>query len=332
MSIYSSTRAYPYAYILTHKETGEFYIGYRQKNVRFKRPSSDDLGIYYFSSSRKIKEIGFENFHCKILAEFYNGDDAWLHEQRLIEANVNNVLMLNLSYFKVGAKKFTKMIDLAKTFKHQEELKLRKINKQLKKELAHKISKEKNALLKEQRRIASIKTPEQKSEITKKRLNSLANRSKEDKELTLKKLQSTLDSRTIEQRNSIIQKCKTTRNAITNAEKQQRKILAHIRRSKKPKEEQKNSRSVQKIWDERSIEQRKIISNNIKKTLANRSPDKKIAISKACSKRKSSKWFLEFEDNKTPLIIHSLTEWCLEHNLSYPGCTSSGRCKNISKA
>lgn len=31
--IYNSTEVRPYIYICTHKLTGEFYIGYREKNV-----------------------------------------------------------------------------------------------------------------------------------------------------------------------------------------------------------------------------------------------------------------------------------------------------------
>lgn len=44
----------PYVYKLTHKETNQFYIGYRSAN-RVK--SEFDLGFKYFSSSKIIKKI-----------------------------------------------------------------------------------------------------------------------------------------------------------------------------------------------------------------------------------------------------------------------------------
>ena len=50
----------PYVYMLTHRETGQFYIGYRSGN---KVPARLDLGIYYKSSSNTVKRIGFDNFY-----------------------------------------------------------------------------------------------------------------------------------------------------------------------------------------------------------------------------------------------------------------------------
>ena len=46
----------PYVYKLTHKETGQFYIGYRKAN---KVQSYCDIGIVYFSSSKEIEKLGF---------------------------------------------------------------------------------------------------------------------------------------------------------------------------------------------------------------------------------------------------------------------------------
>ena len=40
-------KALPYVYKLVHKETGEFYIGFRCAN---KVPANEDLGIKYFTS------------------------------------------------------------------------------------------------------------------------------------------------------------------------------------------------------------------------------------------------------------------------------------------
>lgn len=104
MSIYPSTKVTPYVYCLTHKETGQFYIGYREIN---KVPSNQDLGLKYFTSSRKIRELGFDNFEFKILAEFFDGNSAYEHENRLIEQNIKNPLCLNRSFTKEGSRKFS---------------------------------------------------------------------------------------------------------------------------------------------------------------------------------------------------------------------------------
>lgn len=74
----------PYVYKLTYRKTGEFYIGYRAAN---KVPSHLDIGIKYFSSSKKVKEIGFENFDISIVAEFFDAQDAFEFEQGLIKEN-----------------------------------------------------------------------------------------------------------------------------------------------------------------------------------------------------------------------------------------------------
>src|ERR1035437_5891107 len=96
MSIYQSTKVSPYVYWLTHKTTGQFYIGYREAN---KVPSDQDLPIYK-SSSDKIDELGFENFDYQIIAEFFDGDSAWYQEQRIIEANIKNPLCINGHFVK----------------------------------------------------------------------------------------------------------------------------------------------------------------------------------------------------------------------------------------
>src|ERR1035437_9879323 len=67
MSIYQSTKVSPYVYWLTHKETGQFYIGYREAHLV---PSDQDLGFFYFTSSKQIKTLKFENFNHRIVAVF----------------------------------------------------------------------------------------------------------------------------------------------------------------------------------------------------------------------------------------------------------------------
>lgn len=86
-----SIRVLPYVYRLTHKDNGQFYIGYRSAN---KLRSEIDIEIYQ-TSSDKIKLIGFDNFNWEILAEFYDGDHAYDFEQDLIRLNFDNPLCLN---------------------------------------------------------------------------------------------------------------------------------------------------------------------------------------------------------------------------------------------
>ena len=102
-NIYPSQKVLPYVYYGIHKETGQFYHGYRSANTK---PSHLDLGTHYFTSSKKVKELGFENFNWFILAEFFNYDtkglDAYNFEQDLIYENWNNELKLNKYYDKEG--------------------------------------------------------------------------------------------------------------------------------------------------------------------------------------------------------------------------------------
>lgn len=84
-------KIYPYVYMLTHKVTGEFYIGYRSAN---KVPAVDDLGKFYYTSSKQIKPI-FNEFECIVLAEFFHADDAYVFEQQLIFEHWHDPLMLN---------------------------------------------------------------------------------------------------------------------------------------------------------------------------------------------------------------------------------------------
>src|ERR1035437_3658414 len=81
----------------------QFYIGYREIN---EVPSDQDLGFFYWTSSKKVEPIFFE-FNIQILAEFFDGDSAWYQEQRIIEANIKNPLCLNGYYVKDGKNKFS---------------------------------------------------------------------------------------------------------------------------------------------------------------------------------------------------------------------------------
>ena len=81
----------PYVYKLTHKETGEFYIGVRYGN---KYPASLDLGKRYWTSSKIVKPK-FNEFNYEILKEFDESKSAIDYEKKLIEENWNDPLILN---------------------------------------------------------------------------------------------------------------------------------------------------------------------------------------------------------------------------------------------
>jgi hypothetical protein len=97
MTIYVSDRAMPYVYKLVHKTTGQFYIGSRYAES-LHLPSHLDLPQYK-TSSKVIRDIGFDNFDWQIIAEFFDGDDAWDYEQELIAENFNDPLILNARHF-----------------------------------------------------------------------------------------------------------------------------------------------------------------------------------------------------------------------------------------
>ena len=99
MTIYPSDRAVPYVYICTHKETNQFYIGYREKNVKLNTPSHLDLPEYKTSST--IINPDFHDYTWTIVAEFFDPSHAYTFEQQLICDNWENPLLLN-GYYRLG--------------------------------------------------------------------------------------------------------------------------------------------------------------------------------------------------------------------------------------
>jgi len=96
MTIYRSTKAMPYVYICIHKITNEFYIGYREHNVKVNRVSS--LDIFSYKTSSKAVRKQFTDFDVTIIAEFFHGVDAFEFEQNLIAQHWGNPLLLNRQY------------------------------------------------------------------------------------------------------------------------------------------------------------------------------------------------------------------------------------------
>ena len=103
MTIYSSEKVLPYAYICTHKETNQFYIGYREKNVKLNIPSHLDLPEYKTSSTTVRPDWG--NYTWTIVAEFFDPSDAYTFEQQLIYDNWDNPLLLN-GHCNIGKNQF----------------------------------------------------------------------------------------------------------------------------------------------------------------------------------------------------------------------------------
>lgn len=92
---------HPYVYKLTHKITSQFYIGYRCAN---KLAPEQDILIYQ-SSSRIVRNMGFDNFNIEILAVFFDKESAYDFEQQIIYENMSDCLILNKSVF-IGGRRF----------------------------------------------------------------------------------------------------------------------------------------------------------------------------------------------------------------------------------
>jgi len=106
MTIYHSTKAMPYVYMCVHKVTKEFYIGYREHNVKCNKVSS--LDIFSYKTSSKIIKKQFSNFDITIIAEFFCGADAFEFEQNLIKQHWGDPLLLNKHYrLPNGQKRFS---------------------------------------------------------------------------------------------------------------------------------------------------------------------------------------------------------------------------------
>lgn len=121
MNIYTSTRVLPYVYICTHKITGQFYIGYRERNTT---PSDVDFPKYQTSCS--FVQDNFDQFNWYILAEFFNGDDAYDLEQRLIFKNWNDPLIINQRCM-YGKQRFKTRKGVSKSKLHREKLSATKV-------------------------------------------------------------------------------------------------------------------------------------------------------------------------------------------------------------
>lgn len=91
-----------YTYLVKNKITNQFYYGSRYRNIKLKRTPEQDLWIYYYTSSKKVKKLieiyGKESFEYEIIhkdSEFIN---VYWFEQDRIKEHIKNTMCLNEHY------------------------------------------------------------------------------------------------------------------------------------------------------------------------------------------------------------------------------------------
>lgn len=91
-----------YVYKVTNKKTGHFYYGSRTNNVRHGRTPEEDLWKYYFTSSKRIKDMiedyGIDSFNVEIVYRDVDYSKCFWEEQRLIIEHKENKFLLNQAY------------------------------------------------------------------------------------------------------------------------------------------------------------------------------------------------------------------------------------------
>ena len=91
-----------YVYKITNTITGEFYYGYRYKNIKLNLLPKDDIWVNYFTSSHtidaQVAEYGANAFTVEIVFEHEDSLVCWTYEQLKIRDNWGNPLLLNGKY------------------------------------------------------------------------------------------------------------------------------------------------------------------------------------------------------------------------------------------
>lgn len=126
----------PYVYKLTHKETDQFYIGYRCSN---KVIAEEDIGYRYHTSSKVIKSIGIDKFDIEIIAMFFKAEDAYEFEQNLIKENFSGPLCLNRNYNVNGTAKYN-TTGMKLTEETKQKMSVSRLGKKISEETKKKIS------------------------------------------------------------------------------------------------------------------------------------------------------------------------------------------------
>lgn len=88
---------YPYLYFIYNTKTHEYYIGYRQRNVKLKLTAEQDFRTVYFTSSKKVEKRLYTNpaEWIHILYEHENAHLLYEIEQHLIYENIHDPKCLN---------------------------------------------------------------------------------------------------------------------------------------------------------------------------------------------------------------------------------------------
>lgn len=102
MNLSDCTTVASCVYLITHKETGQFYYGSRLGRYKTNRPICNDIWTKYFSSSNVLKSMiefdGIECFEVKIVMVSDNYSECYAEEHRLIKMHIDNHNCLNLHY------------------------------------------------------------------------------------------------------------------------------------------------------------------------------------------------------------------------------------------
>ena len=89
-----------YTYYIRSKITGQYYYGFRYKNIKLKRKPEEDFWIKYFTSSKEVKKLinlyGIDSFEFSIIMTDSDYAKCYGYEQSLIQQHMGNELCLNI--------------------------------------------------------------------------------------------------------------------------------------------------------------------------------------------------------------------------------------------
>lgn len=91
-----------YVYKIRHKNTGQYYFGFRKAHIKQNRMPEQDFLVYYYTSSAVVKsmisEFGIDHFECFIIYQDVDIEEAFWYEQDLIKTHWNDPLLINQQY------------------------------------------------------------------------------------------------------------------------------------------------------------------------------------------------------------------------------------------
>lgn len=101
-----------YVYYVKHRPTGQFYHGFRSKNIDLGLMPEEDFWKNYFTSSTEIHKLlestSIDEFDASIIYKDTNTDEAYWYEQESIKQTITSPLCLNKYYIdrKTAKQKF----------------------------------------------------------------------------------------------------------------------------------------------------------------------------------------------------------------------------------